>query len=92
MSVSNDQAKAEEYAIKNCVYNKGKEQVEILSPTCEMSLNDNSYVARPTTADQENGYHNIEGYGFVKPVLSTDTTGNFGAIIRIPPKTQIHKT
>lgn len=86
MSVSNDQAKAEEYAIKNCVYNKGKEQVEILSPTCEMSLNDNSYVARPTTADQENGYHNIEGYGFVKPVLSTDTTGNFGAIIRIEDK------
>ena len=83
MSVSNDQAKAEEYAIKNCVYNKGKEQVEILSPTCEMSLNDNSYVARPTTADQQNGYHNIEGYGYVKPVLSTDTTGNFGAIIRI---------
>jgi hypothetical protein len=83
MSVSNDQANAEEYAIKNCVYNKGKDQVEILSPTCEMSLTDNSYVARPTTADQENGYHNIEGYGYVKPVLSTDTTGNFGAIIRI---------
>jgi len=86
MSVSNDQAKAEEYAIKNCVYNKGKKQVELLSPTCEMSLTDNSYVARPTTADQQNGYHNIEGYGYVKPVLSTDTTGNFGAILRIEDK------
>ena len=83
MSVSNDQANAEEYAKKHCVYNKGKKSVEILSPTCEMSLTDNSYVARPTTADQQNGYHNIEGYGYVKPVLSTDTKGNFGAIIRI---------
>ena len=88
MSVSNDQAKAEEYAIKNCVYNKGKKSQEILSPTCEMSLTENSYVARPTTADQENGYHNIEGYGYVKPILSTDTSdgGNFGAIIRIEDK------
>ena len=85
MSVSNDQANAEEYAKKHCVYNKGKKSVEILSPTCEMSLTDNSYVARPTTAEQENGYHKIEGYGYVKPVLSTDTSdgGNFGAIIRI---------
>ena len=86
MSVSNDQGKAEEYAIKNCVYNRGKDRAEILSPTCEMSLTDNSHVARPTTADHENGYHNIEGYGYVKPVLSTDTTGNFGAIIRIEDK------
>ena len=81
MSVSNDQANAEDYAIKNCVYNKGKKGD--LSPTCEMSLTEDSHVARPTTADQQNGYHNIEGYGYVKPVLSTDTQGNFGAIIRI---------
>ena len=81
MSVSNDQANAEDYAIKNCVYNKGKKGD--LSPTCEMSLTENSHVFRPTTADQKNGYHNIEGYGYVKPVLSTDTQGNFGAIIRI---------
>ena len=81
-SVSNYQSQAEEYAIKNCVYNKGKKQ-ETLSPTCEMSLTENSYVARPTTADQRDGYHNIEGYGYVKPVLSSDTTKNFGAIIRI---------
>ena len=60
MSVSNDQANAEEYAIKNCVYNKGKKGD--LSPTCEMSLTENSHVFRPTTADQQNGYHNIEGY------------------------------
>ena len=84
MSVSNDQANAEEYAIKNCVYNKGKKRD--LSPTCEMSLTENSHVFRPTTADQQNGYHNIEGYGYVKPVLSTDTKGNFGAIIRIEDK------
>ena len=83
-TVSKTQAKAEEHAIKYCVYNKGKKQ-ETLSPSCEMSLTENSYVARPTTADQEDGYHNIEGYGYVKPVLSTDTSdgGNFGAIIRI---------
>ena len=29
MSVSNDQANAEDYAIKNCVYNKGKKQVSL---------------------------------------------------------------
>ena len=89
MSVSNEQKDAEKYARENCIYAPGNAHVEFNAPTCEMGITTKRPDGRPTKADNIDGYHRVIGsngkdYGYVKPILSTDTKkDNFASIIRI---------